>query len=54
MCEVVDEAGYEKIIKPAYDGIVGKYPKAENEIMVSRKLLEKLDINDYEIGKVSV
>ena len=54
-CEIVDEAGYEKIIKPAYDGIVGKYPEAPNEVMMPRKLLETLGINDYELGmKISV
>lgn len=48
--KVIDKTGYEKIIKPAYDGIVGHYPTNENEIMLSKRLLERLGIQNPELG----
>lgn len=54
-CKIIDQTVWEKMIKPACDHIVGNYPKAENEIMISRRLLDKIGISDPEIGmKISV
>lgn len=39
-CKVVDQTVWEKMIRPAYDHIVGNYPKSENDIMMSRSLLK--------------
>lgn len=49
-CEVIDKTGYEKIVNPAYDGIAGRYPEVENEIMLSKKLLERLGISHPQLG----
>jgi hypothetical protein len=54
-CKVIDQTVWEKMIKPACNHIVGNYPKSENDIMLSRKLLNKIGISDPEIGmKISV
>ncbi len=49
-CKVIDQTVWEKMIRPACDHIVGNYPKAENEIMLSRRLLNKIGISDPETG----
>lgn len=54
-CKVVDQTVWKKMFEPAYENIVGHYPKAENDIMLSGRLLEKIGIEDPEIGmKISV
>ncbi|MGC4019955.1 MAG: hypothetical protein QM793_12505 [Muricomes sp.] len=54
-CKVLDKIGYEKIVKPAYDGIVGHYPADKKEIMLPKKLFESLGIQEPQIGmKLSV
>lgn len=54
-CKVIDQTVWEKMIKPACDHIVGNYPKSENDIMLSRRLLNKIGISDPEPGmKISV
>ena len=49
-CAVMDQTGYEKIVSPAYDGIVGRYPERANEIMLSKKLLKRLGIFHPRLG----
>lgn len=49
-CKVLDKAGYEEIVKPAYDQITGDYPEAEHEVMVSQKLLKSLGILEPQLG----
>lgn len=49
-CKVVDQTVWEKMMKPAYDHVVGTYPKSENDIMLSRSLLDQLGISNPEIG----
>ena len=54
-CKVIDQTVWEKMIKPACGDITGNYPKAENEIMLSRRLLDKIGISDPETGmKITV
>ena len=54
-CKVIDETAYEKIIKPAYDNIKGHYPSDKNEIMLSKRLLQKLGISNPQLGmKISI
>lgn len=38
------------MIRPAYDHIIGNYPKSENDIMMSRSLLKKLGISNPQTG----
>lgn len=45
-----DKTEWEELRFPAYMDIEGSYPQKENEIMVSRWLLEKLGINNPSIG----
>ena len=49
-CKVVDQTVWEKMIRPAYDHIIGNYPKSENDIMMSRSLLKKLGISNPQTG----
>lgn len=54
-CKVIDETAYEKIIKPTYDDIKGHYPSDTNEIMLSKRLLQKLGISNPQLGmKISI
>lgn len=54
-CKVIDETAYERIIKPAYDDIKGHYPSDTNEIMLSKRLLQKLGISNPQLGmKISI
>ena len=45
-----DEAEWEELRAPAYVDIEGSYPEKENEIMVSRAVLERMGIDDPSIG----
>ncbi len=45
-----DKTEWEELRAPAYMDIVGNYPQRENEIMVSRGVLERLGINNPSIG----
>lgn len=45
-----DTAQWEEINTPAFSEIVGKYPVAENEIMLSRWTLEHLGIENPQLG----
>jgi len=45
-----DNQKWENLVKPAYVDVVGKYPTAEDEIMMPRWVLDKLNITDPEIG----
>lgn len=45
-----DKTEWEKMRIPAYENVYGNYPVAENEIMVSRAVLEQWGINDPAIG----
>lgn len=49
-CEVLDETGYEKIVKPAYTNVTGHYPKAENEVMLSVRMLKEIGIKNPRLG----
>jgi putative ABC transport system permease protein len=46
----VNEESWKYFQTPAFTDIVGKFAKAENEIMLSRALLEHMGINDPYIG----
>lgn len=46
----VDQTQWEKMFCPTYTNIVGHYAEKENEIMVSRYLLDVLGIEDAETG----
>ena len=45
-----DETEWEELRAPAYVDIEGSYPEKENEIMVSRAVLERMGIADPSIG----
>ena len=45
-----DETEWEELRAPAYVDIEGSYPEKENEIMVSRAVLERMGIDDPSIG----
>ena len=45
-----DETEWEELRAPAYVDVEGSYPEKENEIMVSRAVLERMGINDPSIG----
>lgn len=49
-CSVLDKTAYEKIVKPAYTDIKGRYPQNKNEIMLSVKTLDDLGVKNPEIG----
>lgn len=49
-CVVADESTFQKMLAPAYTQIAGKYPKREQDIMLSTKTLEYLGISDPQIG----
>lgn len=48
--QVLDQTSWEKMMKPAYTGIYGTYPKKQQEIMLSVKTLKKLGINKPRTG----
>lgn len=52
VCKIqwLDENAWEKIVKPAYTGINGEYPKKQQDIMLSRRVLKSLKIDDPKIG----
>lgn len=45
-----DETEWEELRAPAYVDVEGNYPEKENEIMVSRAVLERMGIADPSIG----
>lgn len=45
-----DKTEWEELRRPAYVDIVGNYPEKENEIMVSRGVLERMGIDTPSIG----
>ncbi len=46
----VDQTQWEEMFCPTYTNIMGHYPKDENEIMLSRYILDALGIEKAEIG----
>lgn len=46
----VDQTQWEEMFCPTFTNIVGTYPIQENEIMLSRYILEKLGVDNPEIG----
>lgn len=46
----VDQTQWEKMFCPTYTNIVGHYPEKENEIMLSRYILDALNLDHAEIG----
>lgn len=48
--QVLDQTAWEKMMKPAYTGIHGTYPKKQQEIMLSVKILKKLGIKNPKRG----
>ena len=48
--QVLDQTAWEKMMKPAYTGIHGTYPKKQQEIMLPVKTLKKLGINNPKRG----
>lgn len=51
-CVYSDETKFNDIDAPAYTDIVGNYPHKRNELMLSKRSLELLNINDPEIGQL--
>lgn len=49
-CSVMEEQDWEKLKAAAYTDIYGAYPEEANEIMLSQKTLEFLEIHQPEIG----
>lgn len=49
-CKVIDQTVWKKMIQPACNHIVGNYPTSENDIMLSKRLLNKLGIPNPKIG----
>ena len=48
--QVLDQTAWEKMMKPAYTGVHGTYPKKQQEIMLSVKTLKKLGIDNPKRG----
>lgn len=46
----VDQTQWEEMFCPTYTNIIGHYPEAENEIMLSRYILNTLGIENADIG----
>lgn len=46
----VDQTQWEKMFCPTYTNIVGHYPESENEIMLSRYILDALGVDNPEVG----
>lgn len=47
---ICDETTFQNFYLPAYTNVVGNYPKASNEIMVSRSVLKRIGIDNPQIG----
>ena len=45
-----DKTEWENFIKPTVSDITGNYPRQESEVMLSRWTLEKLGVDDPQIG----
>ena len=53
--QVLDQTAWEKMMKPAFTGIHGTYPKKQQEIMLPVKTLKKLGIKNPKTGmKISL
>lgn len=48
--QVLDQTAWEKMMKPAYTGVHGTYPKKQQEIMLPVKTLKKLGIDNPKRG----
>lgn len=48
--QVLDQTAWEKMMKPAYTGVYGTYPKKQQEIMLPVKTLKKLGIDNPKRG----
>lgn len=46
LLQYYDNTEFQKNTIPAVEGLVGKYPEKENEIMISKKTLENMGINE--------
>lgn len=49
-CVVADKTAFEEMLSPAYTQVTGHYPKKAEEIMLSLKTLEYLNIKNPQIG----
>ncbi|MFR2648936.1 MAG: ABC transporter permease, partial [Blautia coccoides] len=49
-CTVLDNTAFEKLQKPAYTDVTGRYPQKENEVMLPLRGLEQLGIHEPSIG----
>lgn len=49
-CVALDEIAYNKMVKPTFIHLCGKYPEQANEIMLSKKTLNYLGITNPKIG----
>lgn len=49
-CSVVTEEDFQKILMPAYENIKGNYPQKADDIMLPMRVLERLGIEEPEIG----
>ncbi len=49
-CAVADEVAWEKIKKPAFTDIHGKYPQEEMEVMLPMRTLKASGISDPQVG----
>lgn len=50
LCSVMQETDFREILFPAYEEVIGDYPQAADEVMLSLHLLSDLGIEDPEIG----
>lgn len=48
--QTLDDVAWEKIVRPAYTDICGHYPKEKQEIMLSKKALKKMGIEQPKEG----
>lgn len=49
-CAYLDKNGYDLFRKPVYKNIIGQYPQDENEIMMSKRVLEIIGIHNPSLG----
>lgn len=49
-CTVIDGTAWEKIKKPAFTDIHGKYPQEKTEVMLPMRALEAVGITDPQVG----
>lgn len=47
---ILDQNAWQRLFRPAYGEIHGTYPTAEDEIMLSKRALENMNLSDSEIG----